>query len=71
MVCLHVCLCTACVPGSKSGQKRVLDSLGAGVTDGYEPLGGCWQLDSGPLEKQPVLLPADPSLQPESSGLNY
>lgn len=25
--CLHVCLCTMCVPGAYRGQKKVLDSL--------------------------------------------
>ena len=28
-----------------------------------EPPCGCWELNSGPLEKQSVLLPAEPSLQ--------
>ena len=34
------------------------------ITDGYEPLCGCWELNSGPLEEQPVLLTAEPSFQP-------
>ena len=33
-------------------------------TDGCEPPCGCWELNSGPLEEQPVLLTAEPSLQP-------
>lgn len=28
VACLHVCLCTACVPGARRGQKRVLEPLG-------------------------------------------
>jgi hypothetical protein len=32
--------------------------------DGCEPPHGCWDLNSGPLEEQSVLLPAEPSLQP-------
>jgi hypothetical protein len=32
------------------------------VTDGCEPPCGCWDLNSGPLEEQPVLLTAEPSL---------
>jgi len=31
---------------------------------GCEPPCSCWELNSGPLEEQPVLLPAEPSLQP-------
>jgi Na+-transporting NADH:ubiquinone oxidoreductase subunit NqrD len=42
-------------------QKRASDS----ITDGCEPPCGCWDLNSGPLEEQSVLLTAaEPSLQP-------
>jgi len=34
------------------------------ITDGREPPCGCWELNSGPLEEQPVLLAAEPSLRP-------
>ena len=34
------------------------------ITNGCEPPCGCWELNSGPLEEQSVLLTADPSLQP-------
>ena len=34
------------------------------VMDGCEPPCGCWELNSGPLEEQSVLLTAEPSLQP-------
>ena len=34
------------------------------ITDSCEPHCGCWELNPGPLEKQPVLLPAEPPLQP-------
>jgi hypothetical protein len=40
-------------------QKRVLDP----ITDGCEPPSGCWDLNSGPLEEQSVLLNPEPSLQ--------
>ena len=43
-----------------SYQKRASDS----ITDGCEPPCGCWELNSGPLEKQSVLLTTEPSLQP-------
>ena len=34
------------------------------IIDGCEPPCGCWELNSGPLEEQPVLLTSEPSLQP-------
>ena len=37
------------------------------ITDGCEAPGGCWELNSGPLEQQLVLLTAEPSLQPPST----
>jgi hypothetical protein len=46
---------------SDTHQKRASDP----VTDGCEPPCGCWELDSGPLEEQSVLLTAEPSLQPK------
>jgi hypothetical protein len=39
------------------------------ITGGYEPLCGCWDMNSGPSEEQSVLLPAKPSLQPQSRVL--
>ena len=42
------------------GQKRAPDL----ITDGCEPPCGCWELNSGPLEEQAMLLTAEPSLQP-------
>jgi hypothetical protein len=40
-------------------QKRASDL----ITDGCEPPRGCWELNSGPLEEQSVLLTSEPSLQ--------
>jgi hypothetical protein len=40
-------------------QKRASDP----ITDGCEPPCGCWELNSGPLEEQLVLLITEPSLQ--------
>ena len=34
------------------------------ITDGCEPPCGCWELNSGPLEEQAMLLTSEPSLQP-------
>ena len=39
---------------------RALDLM----TDGCEPPYGCWELNSGPLEEQSVLLTSEPFLQP-------
>jgi hypothetical protein len=47
-------------------QKRASDP----VTDGCEPPCGCWELNSGSLEEQSVLLTAEPSLQPNTWLLN-
>jgi hypothetical protein len=35
------------------------------ITDGCEPPCGCWDLNSGPSEEQPMLLTTEPSLQPQ------
>jgi hypothetical protein len=44
----------------ETNQKRASDP----ITDGCEPQCGCWELNSGPLEEQSVLLTAEPPLQP-------
>ena len=38
------------------------------ITDGCEPPCSCWELNSGPLEEQSVLLTAEPSHQPSISS---
>jgi len=38
-------------------------------TDGCEPPCGCWELNSGPLEEQSVLLTTEPALQPRNDFL--
>jgi hypothetical protein len=51
-------------------QKRASDF----ITDDCEPPCGCWDLNSGPLEEQPVLLTTEPSHQPSdcfSSGPEF
>ena len=51
MFCLpDVCLCEG------------VGSPGIGVTDSCELSCGCWELNLGPLEEQPVLLTIEPSL---------
>jgi hypothetical protein len=51
---------------SDTHQKRTSDP----TTDGCEPSCGCWDLNSGSLEKQTVLLTAEPSLQPQLGFLH-
>jgi hypothetical protein len=46
-------------------QKKVTEF----ITDICEPPCGCWELNSGPLEEQSVLLTSEPSLQPPTSFL--
>ena len=47
---------SACTPAC---QKRASDP----IIDGCEPPCGCWELNSGPLEKQSALLTTEPPLQ--------
>ena len=49
-----------------AGQKRASDL----ITYGCEPPCGCWELNSGSLEEQAMLLTAEPSLQPATNALN-
>lgn len=44
-----------------------MSPLGTRVTDGCEPPCGDWESNSGPLQRQPVLVIAEPSLQPQKS----
>jgi hypothetical protein len=39
-------------------QKKASDP----ITGGFESQCDCWELNSGPLEEQPVLLTSEPSL---------
>lgn len=53
----HVC-------GARGGQKMALDPLELELhTDSCEQQYGCWKLNPGPLEEQPVFLTTEPSLQ--------
>lgn len=64
--CLHVYPCTTCVPSACRDQKKELDPR-SGVTDGCELWCRCWELNSGHLQEQQVLLSDKLSLQgPES-----
>jgi hypothetical protein len=37
-------------------------SVGTGVTGSYEPAGGCWESNPGPLQEYPVLFASNLSL---------
>ena len=59
-------LYTMCVYCPLKPEEGVRTS-GTGVMDGCRLPCGCWELNSGPLEEQPVLLTTEPSLQPQKS----
>ena len=52
-----ICIYNSCL---QTHQKRASDP----ITDGCKSPCGCWELHSGPLEEQSVLLTAEPSFQP-------
>lgn len=54
---------SACMP---AGQKRVPDH----IIDGYEPPCGCWGLNLGSLQEQPVFFSSVPPLQSTTVILN-
>ena len=58
-VSVHCCSLQRC-------HKRASDP----ITDGCEPPCGCWELNSGPLGEQSVLLTAEPAFQPPTLIIN-
>ena len=63
LLTLYIWLYCSCL---QTHQKRASDP----TTGGCEPPCGCWELNSGPLEEQSVLLTTEPSLQPQSKPLD-
>jgi hypothetical protein len=57
---LHLCRSTTCMSSTCRGQKKTSDP----IIDGWEPPYRYWELNSGLLEEQSVLLTTEPSLQP-------
>lgn len=57
--CAYFYACSVC-----RSQKRVSYSPKTGVTDSCKQPCGSWELNVGPLEEQPMLLTAEPSLKP-------
>lgn len=60
-------VCAVCVLGEGTGQKRTADAL---EKDSCEPRCASWTQNHGPVEKQPVLLSSESSLQPPNILLN-
>ena len=60
--CMSVSHIRACPVPSEASEGHQIP--GTGVIDGCETPCGCWELNLGPLQEQPVLLTAEPSLQP-------
>ena len=59
--CIFCRVCALCPQKSEDG----MGSPGPGVRDSCRLLCGCWELNPGPMEEQPVLLTTEPSLQPQ------
>jgi hypothetical protein len=57
---LHISVFCCC---PQTHKKKVSDP----ITDGCELPCGCWDLNSGPLREQSVLLTPEPSLQPKNT----
>jgi hypothetical protein len=54
--CIYVC--APYVPGVQEDQK-IFQIPESRVTDACESLCGCWELNPGPLQEQPVLLTSE------------
>jgi hypothetical protein len=67
-VCLLIYLFNVCEGSVCVHAYRLEKGIGshrATVIDSCELPCGCWGLNSGPLEEQPILLTAEPFLQPK------
>lgn len=62
--CLHIWLCYIHASSNLWRSEQDIRSIRTGIRSGSRPLRGCWKLNSGALEEQPVLLTSEPSLQP-------
>lgn len=57
---MHVCMCTMSKPGAHRGQCRSTGFSGTRVNHGF----GCWELNPGPLQEQPMFLTTEQSPKP-------
>lgn len=62
--CRHICHCTTCMPTVSTEARWGCRTLEIGITESCELQCGCWESSLGPVEEQPVVLTAKPSLQP-------
>lgn len=51
MFCLHVCMCTICMPYFLRRPEEGIKFPRTGVMNGYHPSYGFWELDVGPLQE--------------------
>jgi hypothetical protein len=65
-----VCVYTGRVPIDCKGYEMLLDFWNLKLPGGFELTCGCWELNPGFLEEQPVLLITKSSLQPYNLGSN-
>jgi hypothetical protein len=63
VLCQLVCLCTTCGRYLQRLEESA-GSSGAGVTGGYYLSCEFWELNTGLLQEEPMLLTTEPSLQP-------
>jgi hypothetical protein len=62
--CMYFCSPYACLvfmDSRRTGDRRFPETR---VMDGCESVHGCWELNSGPLEEQQVLLTTEQTVQP-------
>ena len=50
------------LPGYMPAGQKMAPNI---IIDGYKLPCGCWELNSGPPEDQPMLLTSEPALQPQ------
>jgi hypothetical protein len=67
-ICRDVCIYCECL--EPLGIRKGVRFHGTRVLNGYEPLGGSWELNQSPLQKH-VLLITEPFLQPQLLILKF
>lgn len=62
---MYVCATLACLSLSPPDVRKGIRHPRTGITEGWEPPDGGWELDPSPSDKQSVLLTAEASLLPQ------
>lgn len=70
ILCLFSPVCHVCLYAMYRVQNEALDTLGAGVKGGFEPMCGCLEMNLGALQQQLLLLTSGLSLQPKPGSLS-